>query len=130
ARPERANARADWCICERAGLAFPVVQADTGMMGGQSAHEFMAPSAAGEDEIAMCAGCGYAANVELARSVPLAPEFPQGAREDVATPNARTIAQVAAFLGIDPRLTVKSLLYVAPRGGPLLVLVRGDHSLP
>src|SRR6266852_3129663 len=116
-------------IFERCGLRFHVVQSDTGMMGGQSAHEFMAPSAAGEDEIAMCAGCGYAANVELARSVPLAPAFPDGAREEVATPNARTIAQVAAFLGIDPRLTIKSLLYVAPKGGPLLVLVRGDHNL-
>ena len=54
-------------IFERCGLRFHVVQSDTGMMGGHSAHEFMAPSAAGEDEIAMCATCGYAANVELAR---------------------------------------------------------------
>src|SRR2546427_4910815 len=124
-----AHERAYRRIFERCGLAVHVVQSDTGMMGGHSAHEFMAPSAAGEDEIAMCAGCGYAANVELARSVPLAPAFPDGAREEVATPNARTIAQVAAWLGIDPRLTIKSLLYVAPRGGPLLVLVRGDHNL-
>ena len=128
-RSYAAHERAYRRIFERCGLAFHVVQSDTGMMGGHSAHEFMAPSAAGEDEIAMCAGCGYAANVELARSVPLAPEFPHGAREEVATPNARTIAQVAALLGIDPRLTVKSLLYVAPRGGPILVLVRGDHNL-
>src|SRR5688500_18478467 len=116
-------------IFERCGLAFHVVQSDTGMMGGHSAHEFMAPSAAGEDEIAMCAGCGYAANVELARAVPPAPDFPSWTREDVATPNVRTIAQVAAFLEIDPRLTLKSLLYVAPKAGPILVLVRGDHSL-
>ena len=116
-------------IFERCGLVFHVVQSDTGMMGGHSAHEFMAPSAAGEDEIAMCAGCGYAANVELAQSIPIAPEFPPEGREEVATPDARTIAQVASFLGIDPRLTIKSLLYVAPRGGPVLVLVRGDHHL-
>src|SRR6266568_7720617 len=83
-------------IFERCGLQFYVVQSDTGMMGGLGSHEFMAPSAAGEDEIALCAGCGYAANVELARSAPLAPEFPQGPREEVATPSARTIAQVAA----------------------------------
>jgi prolyl-tRNA synthetase len=89
----------------------------------------MAPSAAGEDEIAMCAKCGYAANVELARSVPLAPAFPTGSREEVATPGARTIAEVAAFLKIDPRLTAKSLLYVAPKAGPVLVMLRGDHSL-
>src|SRR2546421_7767841 len=93
-------------IFERCGLRFRVVQSDTGMMGGLGAHEFMAPSAAGEDEIAMCASCGFAANVELARGVPAAPAFPGGAREEVATPNARTIAEVAAFLQIDPRLTI------------------------
>ena len=116
-------------IFERCGLRFHVVQSDTGMMGGHSAHEFMAPSAAGEDDIAMCAACGYAANVELAQAVPQAPEFPAWTREEVATPNARTIAEVAAFLKVDPRLTIKSLLYVAPKAGPVLVLVRGDHNL-
>jgi prolyl-tRNA synthetase len=116
-------------IFERCGLRFHVVQSDTGMMGGLGAHEFMAPSEAGEDEIAMCAKCGYAANVELARSVPAPPAFPSWTREDVATPNVRTIADVAAFLKVDPRLTIKSLLYVAPKGGPILVLVRGDHNL-
>jgi len=116
-------------IFDRCGLRYHVVQSDTGMMGGKSAHEFMAPSAAGEDEIAMCAKCGYAANVELARSVPAQPELLAGEREDVATPGARTIAQVAALLKIDPRLTIKSLLYVAPLAGPVLVLVRGDHNL-
>jgi prolyl-tRNA synthetase len=116
-------------IFDRCGLRYHVVQSDTGIMGGREAHEFMAPSAAGEDEIAMCASCGYAANVELALSVPAKPEFPAWTREDVATPNARTIAEVAAFLAIDPRLTIKSLLFIAPKAGPVLVLVRGDHSL-
>jgi prolyl-tRNA synthetase len=128
-RSYAAHERAYRRIFERCGLRFHVVQSDTGMMGGHSAHEFMAPSAAGEDEIAMCARCGYAANVELARAVPLTPDFPAWTREDVATPNARTIAEVATFLGVDPRLTIKSLLYVAPKAGPVLVLVRGDHSL-
>src|SRR2546427_13061800 len=73
-------------IFERCGLRYHVVQSDTGMMGGKSAHEFMAPSAAGEDEIAMCAKCGYAANVELARSVPTQPELLAWKREGVATP--------------------------------------------
>jgi prolyl-tRNA synthetase len=116
-------------IFDRCGLRYRVVQSDTGMMGGLGAHEFMAPSAAGEDEIAVCEGCGYAANVELARGVPAAPAFPAGAREEVATPNARTIAEVAGFLKIDPRLTIKSLLFVASKAGPVLVLVRGDHTL-
>jgi prolyl-tRNA synthetase len=116
-------------IFDRCGLRYRVVQSDTGMMGGLGAHEFMAPSPAGEDEIAICEDCGYAANVELARGVPTVPEFPSGAREEVATPNARTIADVAAFLKIDPRLTIKSLLFVAPKAGPVLVLLRGDHTL-
>ena len=116
-------------IFDRCGLRYHVVQSDTGMMGGLGAHEFMAPSAAGEDEIAMCAKCGYAANVELARSLPVAPEFPAWTREEVATPNVKTIADVAAFLQIDPRLTIKSLLYIAPKAGPVLALVRGDHSV-
>src|SRR5947208_7723897 len=115
-------------IFERCGLRFHVVQSDTGMMGGLGSHEFMAPSAAGEDEIALCAGCDYAANVELARGVPAAPVFPAGSREEVATPNARIIAEVADFLKIDPRLTIKSLVYVAT-SGPVLVLVRGDHTI-
>src|SRR3989442_7428660 len=116
-------------IFERCGLRFRVVQSDTRMIGCLIAHEFMAPSAAGEDEIAICEGCDYAANVELARGVPEVPAFPGWTREEVATPNARTIAEVAAYLNVDPRLTIKSLLFVAPKAGPVLVLVRGDHNL-
>src|SRR6267142_1696380 len=116
-------------IFERCGLRFHMVESDTGMMGGLGAHEFQAPCAAGEDEIALCAGCGYAANVEIARGVPARPAFPAGGREEVATPGVRTIADVSAFLKIDPRLTLKSLLYVGKRSGPVLVLLRGDHAL-
>jgi prolyl-tRNA synthetase len=115
-------------IFERCGLRFYVAHSDTGMMGGLGAHEFLAPCAAGEDEIALCAGCGYAANVEIGRGVPSAPAFPTWAREEVATPNARTIAQVSELLKIDPRLTIKSLLYWTP-GGFVLALVRGDHAI-
>src|SRR5881296_4341740 len=115
-------------IFDRCGLTYRVVQSDTGMMGGLGAHEFMAPAAAGEDEIAICGGCGYAANVEVARGVPVPPAFPAWAREEVATPGARTIAEVARLLSIDPRLTIKSLLYIGPTG-PVLVLVRGDQTL-
>jgi prolyl-tRNA synthetase len=116
-------------IFDRCGLRYHVVQSDPGMMGGLGSHEFMAPSAAGEDEVALCAQCGYAANVELARGRPAHPAFPAGERDEVATPDARTIAEVSALLGIDPRLTIKSLLYVAASSGPVLALVRGDHAL-
>jgi prolyl-tRNA synthetase len=115
-------------IFARCGVRFYVAQSDTGMMGGLGAHEFLAPCAAGEDEIALCAACGYAANVEVARGVPAAPSFPPARREEVATPNVRTIAQVSEFLAIDPRLTLKSLLYATP-GGFALALVRGDHAI-
>jgi len=115
-------------IFERCGLRFYVAHSDTGMMGGLGAHEFLAPCAAGEDEIALCAGCGYAANVEIARSVPAPPDFPAPERGEVPTANARTIAQVSELLGIDPRLTIKSLLYSTPAGF-VLALVRGDHAI-
>jgi len=128
-RAYEAHAAAYRRIYDRCGIVYHVVQSDPGMMGGLGSHEFMAPSAAGEDEIAICASCGYAANVELAQGRPVAPEFPAWTKEDVATPGVRTIADVAAHLGIDPRLTVKSLVYVAPRAGVVLALVRGDHAL-
>ena len=115
-------------IFERCGLRYLVVESDPGMMGGLGSHEFMAPSPAGEDDVALCAACGYAANVELARGVAAPPEFPTWAREEVATPGVRTIAEVSALLGVDARATAKSLLFVAG-DRPVLALVRGDHSL-
>jgi prolyl-tRNA synthetase len=128
-RAYAAHERAYRRIFDRCGLRYSVVQSDPGMMGGGGSHEFMAPSEAGEDEVALCGECGYAANVELARGRPAAPEFPDWGREEVATPGARTIAEVSASLGIDPRLTIKSLLFVAPSSGPVLALVRGDHTV-
>ena len=100
------------------------------MMGGSGSHEFMAPSAAGEDEVALCDGCGYAANVELARGrAERAPALPTPSAEEVATPDVRTIAEVAAFAqGRSRRLTVKTLSS-SGRTGPVLALVRGDHAL-
>jgi prolyl-tRNA synthetase len=115
-------------IFDRCGLRYYLAQSDTGMMGGLGAHEFQAPCAVGEDEIALCAACGYAANVEIARGVPAPPPFPAGEREEVATPGVRTIAEVSAFLKVDPRATIKSLLYATPKGF-VLALVRGDHAI-
>jgi prolyl-tRNA synthetase len=115
-------------VFDRCGLTYHVVESDPGMMGGSGSHEFMAPSAAGEDEVALCAGCGYAANVELARGVPPRPPAPDWKLEEVPTPGVRTIPEVAALLQVDPALTVKSLLYVTGKG-PVLALVRGDQTL-
>jgi prolyl-tRNA synthetase len=115
-------------IFDRCGIRYVVVQSDPGMMGGSGSHEFMAPSAAGEDEVALCDGCSYAANVELARGVPGPPPAAAGPRAEVATPGARTIAEVSAQLRIDPAGTIKSLVFLGP-DGPVLALVRGDHAL-
>ena len=124
------NAHKDaYCrIFDRCGISYVVVQSDPGMMGGSGSHEFMAPSAAGEDDVALCDACGYAANVELARGVPGAPASSTLANGEVATPNVRTIAEVSALLKIDPSATIKSLVFIGP-DGPVLALVRGDHSL-
>ena len=115
-------------IYARCGVKFYVVQSDTGMMGGSMAHEYMAPSAAGEDDVALCDGCGYAANVELALSVPKAPKFPEWQREEVATPERRTIDEVTRFLKVTPDLLLKSILVMSD-SGPVLALVRGDQTL-
>ena len=116
-------------IFTRCGLAFTVVESDPGMMGGAGSHEFMAPSPAGEDEIARCGACGAAANVELATSRPVAPPVPSWpALEEVPTPGARSIDEVATLLQIDPRLTLKTLM-VMTKAGPLCCLLRGDQQL-
>ena len=115
-------------IFDRCGISYAVVESDPGMMGGSGSHEFMAPSAAGEDEVALCSGCGYAANIELARGVPALPEFRDWKLEAVATPDARTIPEVCALLKIPPALAIKSLLYMS-REGAVLALIRGDQTL-
>ena len=121
-------------IFARCHVATRRVLSDPGMMGGNIAHEYMAPSEAGEDEIVFCEKCGYAANVELAvAGLELATEAAPGSGEEgpreIATPGKRTIDDVAAFLGIAPRALMKSLVVVSEQRGPLLVLVRGDHDL-
>jgi prolyl-tRNA synthetase len=98
------------------------------MMGGSMAHEFMSPSPAGEDEVALCDGCGYAANVELALSAPKASQPPDWQFEEVATPERRTIDEVTRFLKVTPDLLIKSILVMCDKG-PVLALVRGDQTL-
>ena len=115
-------------IFDRSGLRYVIVNSDPGMMGGSGSEEFMAPSDAGEDDVALCAGCGYGANVELARGVPLPAGLPEAGCREVATPGARTIAEVAAQLKVDPACTIKSLVFMAGEQ-VVLVLVRGDHNL-
>jgi prolyl-tRNA synthetase len=117
-------------IYKRCGLKFYQVESDPGMMGGSTAHEFMAPTPAGEDEIVLCDGCGYTANVEIAESV--APEIAKQSgdaiMEDVSTPNKRTVTEVSAFLKASPSDFIKSILVVTD-SKPVLALVRGDQEI-
>lgn len=115
-------------IFKRCGLRFYQVESDPGMMGGVTSHEFMAPSPAGEDEVALCDKCGYAANVELATSVSPEVKFEEWQLEEVHTPEKRTVQEVSNFLKIGTEYFIKSILVMSD-GGPVLALVRGDHGL-
>jgi prolyl-tRNA synthetase len=117
-------------IFERAGLEFYKVESDVGMMGGVGAHEYMAPSAAGENDIAR-SDSGYAANVEVASATPQPVEGlePRDAPDAVDTPGATTIDQVAGMLDVPPAALIKALPVMVDGRGQVLVLVRGDHRL-
>jgi prolyl-tRNA synthetase len=126
-------------IFSRCGLKFVAVEADSGAMGGSQSQEFMVYTDAGEDWIASCAACGYAANVEKASSkLPEAHDLPatgDGKPERVHTPGMGTIAEVAAFLKIEPSQDIKCVAYMAEKrtaGGeslwmPVAAFLRGDH---
>lgn len=117
-------------IFDRAGITWYRVESDVGMMGGSGAHEYMAPSAAGEDVVARTADGSYAANVELAVSVAADPEFGDlpGAPEAFETPGVGSIDDLAAFTGLHPACLAKSVVLVAD-SGPVLALVRGEHQV-
>jgi len=126
-------------IFARCGLKATPVQADGGDMGDSMTHEFHALADAGEDGIASCPACGYAANLERAErklAAATSAAAPAGAAalvaadaaEAVPTPNARTIEEVAAFFGLPPSAFVKTLVYVAD-GKPAMVCVPGDRDV-
>ncbi len=117
-------------IFERCGLNFRAVEADTGSIGGSASHEFMVLASSGEDAIVSCDACRYAANVEKAEGI----KQQQGgagqqALTKVHTPDKKTIAEVAEFLGIPQSGTVKSLVLSNGEGQFVMALVRGDHEL-
>jgi prolyl-tRNA synthetase len=119
-------------IFERCGLEYMVVEAHSGAMGGSQSHEFMVATEAGEDLVAVCPGCGYAANLEKAVAAPQPPAFadPEGdlAPEEFHTPGRKTIREVAEFTGLPESSQMKSLVLVVD-GKPVLVMLRGDHQL-
>ena len=116
-------------VFARCGLKAVPVQADGGDMGDSLTHEFHVLADAGEDGIAFCPKCGYAANLEKAERVPsrrAGAECP--AMEEVSTPNAKTIEEISAFMGETADKFVKTLVYVAD-GKPVLVCVAGDRDV-
>ncbi len=117
-------------IFTRLGLAFRPVEADTGSIGGSASHEFHVLADSGEDAIALCDQCQYAANVELAPALPPVGKrpAPSAAMSSVDTPGQHTIEEVSRFLKINPRQTVKTLL-VKGVGGVVALILRGDHEL-
>ena len=115
-------------IFDRCGLEWYRVQADVGMMGGHGADEYMAPCAAGENEVALD-GAGYAANMEIASAEPRPAEGLLDEPGDVHTPGATTIEAVAGAVGVPASALIKAMPYIVGDGEPVLVLVRGDHRL-
>ena len=116
-------------IFDRAGLVWYEVESDVGMMGGTGAHEYMAPCAAGEDEVALATN--YAANVEIASAtaqpVQLGPIDAQ--IETVSTPGLTRIEDVASALELPKGALLKAFPVIAASRGAVLVVLRGDHSV-
>lgn len=113
-------------IYTRCGLPSLTVEADSGAIGGKDSHEFMVVTEDGEDEVIYCEKCHYAANVEKAQSVKGKVE--QGKplpKEEVATPGAGSIEEVAGFFKIPPSHTLKAVFYIAD-GKLVFVVIRGD----
>jgi len=118
-------------IFQRCGLKTIAVEADTGVMGGKFSHEFMVPAETGENEVAYCDGCGYAANVEKASSqMPkVADEPTTGLPEKFATPGVLTIEALSkAPYSVAAERQIKTLVYMV-ESKPVLVLLRGDDQL-
>jgi prolyl-tRNA synthetase len=116
-------------IFDRTGLEWYRVEGDVGMMGGLGAHEYMAPCAAGENEVALASG--YAANLEVASADPqpveLPPELP--APEEVSTPGMTTVDSVARELGVPAGALLKAFPIIIDDGTFTVVMVRGDHRV-
>ncbi len=117
-------------IFERLGIPAIPVEASSGAMGGRDSTEFMCPSSAGEDLVAHCANCGYAANVEKATSAlfPVIDADGPVAPERFDTPGVRTIQDLATAYDAPATRQIKTLVYVVD-GRLMLVLLRGDHAL-
>jgi prolyl-tRNA synthetase len=118
-------------IFTRMGLKFRAVQADGGSIGGSVSQEFHVLADSGEDAVVFSDADDYAANLEMAATVPPKGPRPPAAEAlaKVATPNARTIAELCAQLGVDAAQCVKTLAVEGSDGGVVALVIRGDHEL-
>lgn len=118
-------------VFDRLGLNYRPVAADTGSIGGTGSHEFQVLADSGEDVIAYSDASDYAANVELAQTLPLSGSRTAPAQElaKIHTPNVKTIAQLVDFLNIPVEKTLKSIVVEGEAEGELvLLMLRGDHE--
>ena len=118
-------------IFTRFGLNFRAVLADTGAIGGNSSHQFMALSEVGESDIAYCTGCGYAADLEKAESKCDIYEIGEEKNiEEIYTPNMKTIEEVSSYLKISPKKLAKTIIYYENINKEYVaVVVRGDREI-
>ncbi len=116
-------------MCDRIGFEWYRVEADVGMMGGTGAHEYMAPCAAGENDVVLAPG--YAANIEVATAdaQPVQLPGPLDSPEPVDTPNLTTIDAVATHLQLPAGALLKAFPVIADDGEMKLVMLRGDHRV-
>lgn len=116
-------------IFDRCGLEYIIVEAESGPIGGEASHEFMAPTEVGEDTLVKCS-CGYAANLEraVAAGVEKQPDENLDEVQQVHTPGATTIRQLTELLGVSAQKCIKTLILTAD-GQPLVALLRADHEL-
>lgn len=115
-------------ICDRLGLDWRAVEADSGQIGGKVSREFMALADAGEAQIVHCS-CGYAANTEAGACVASPTEHTCPDCEKVATPGVHTIEELAAFLSIPASSCMKAFSGKDGQGAPWVVFVPGDHEV-
>jgi prolyl-tRNA synthetase len=136
----RVHYQAYFNIFHRCHLPVIAVQSDVGMMGGQMAHEYMYLTPIGEDTLALCDACGYAANRQVARVRKPTPTLEKPLlAEKVATPGVETIEALAAYLHIPTSRTAKAVFFVATLSAPseadtehqqlIFAVVRGDTEL-
>lgn len=118
-------------VFRRCGLDFKMVEADSGTIGGSFSHEFMVLAESGEDAVGFCDACDYASNLEKAAlSAPPAAASTNSmeAVREVATPGKKSVEEVAAFLSIDPKTIIKTMV-LEHENGLVACLVRGDRQL-